>query len=156
MLLELLLELAAFGSSSSARRCLCQHQPRVLTVCLLRPLSRGSLRLASKDPADAPLIDPNFLADRDESGKSVMDEGLWRYSRHPNYSGNATLWFGIWLIALESGSAWWTVIGPIVMTFFLLKVSGVALTEKNVKKTRPGYAEYIERTSAFIPLPPKR
>ena len=97
-----------------------------------------------------------FLADRDETGRSVMDQGLWRYSRHPNYFGNATLWFGIWLIALESGSAWWTVIGPIVMTFFLLKVSGVALTEKNVKKTRPGYAEYIERTSAFIPLPPKR
>ncbi|HKJ36852.1 MAG TPA: DUF1295 domain-containing protein [Solirubrobacterales bacterium] len=96
-----------------------------------------------------------FLAKKDESGKAVMDEGLWRYSRHPNYFGNATLWFGIWLIALESGSAWWTVIGPIVMTFFLLKVSGVALTEKNVKGSRPGYAEYIERTSAFIPLPPR-
>lgn len=96
-----------------------------------------------------------FLARKDESGKSVMDEGLWRYSRHPNYFGNATLWFGIWLIALESGSAWWTVIGPIVMTFFLLKVSGVALTEKNVKKSRPGYESYIERTSAFVPLPPR-
>jgi steroid 5-alpha reductase family enzyme len=89
-----------------------------------------------------------FLAHKDESGKSVMDEGLWRYSRHPNYFGNATLWFGIWLIALESGSAWWTIIGPIVMTVFLLKVSGVALTEKNVKKSRPGYEEYIERTSS--------
>lgn len=96
-----------------------------------------------------------FLAHKDESGKSVMDEGLWRYSRHPNYFGNATLWFGIWLIALESGSAWWTIIGPIVMTVFLLKVSGVALTEKNVKKSRPGYADYIERTSSFIPMPPK-
>lgn len=96
-----------------------------------------------------------FLAHKDESGKSVMDEGLWRYSRHPNYFGNATLWFGIWLIALQTGSAWWTVIGPVVMTFFLLKVSGVALTEKNVKKSRPGYEEYMERTSAFIPLPPR-
>ncbi len=96
-----------------------------------------------------------FLAHKDESGKSVMDEGLWRYSRHPNYFGNATLWFGIWLIALESGSAWWTIIGPIVMTVFLLKVSGVALTEKNVTKSRPGYADYIERTSSFIPMPPK-
>lgn len=96
-----------------------------------------------------------FLAHKDESGKAVMDEGLWRYSRHPNYFGNATLWFGIWLIALQTGSAWWTVIGPIVMTFFLLKVSGVALTEKNVKKSRPGYEEYMERTSAFVPLPPR-
>jgi steroid 5-alpha reductase family enzyme len=96
-----------------------------------------------------------FLAHKDETGKSVMDQGLWRYSRHPNYFGNATLWFGIWLMALQSGSAWWTVIGPIVMTFFLLRVSGVALTEKNVKRSRPGYAEYIERTSAFIPRPPK-
>lgn len=96
-----------------------------------------------------------FLAHKDESGKSVMDEGLWRYSRHPNYFGNATLWFGIWLIALQTGSAWWTVIGPIAMTFFLLKVSGVALTEKNVKKSRPGYEEYMERTSAFVPWPPR-
>ena len=84
-----------------------------------------------------------------------MDKGLWRYSRHPNYFGNATLWFGIWLIALETGSAWWSVIGPVVMTFFLLRVSGVALTEKTITKRRPGYAEYIERTSAFVPLPPK-
>jgi steroid 5-alpha reductase family enzyme len=96
-----------------------------------------------------------FLAQRDQSGDSVLDDGLWRYSRHPNYFGNATLWFGIWLIALQTGSAWWTVIGPIVMTFFLLRVSGVALTERNVRRSRPGYADYIERTSAFIPLPPK-
>ena len=97
-----------------------------------------------------------FLAAKSEGRESgVMDQGLWRYSRHPNYFGNATLWFGIWLIALETGSAWWTVIGPILMTFFLLRVSGVALTEKSIGKRRPGYAEYIERTSAFIPLPPK-
>lgn len=91
-----------------------------------------------------------------EAGKGVMDRGLWRYSRHPNYFGNATLWFGVWLIALETGSAWWTIVGPIVMTVFLLKVSGVALTEKTIGKRRPGYEEYVRRTSAFIPLPPKR
>ncbi len=97
-----------------------------------------------------------FLARKAEGAESgVMDRGLWRYSRHPNYFGNATLWFGIWLIALETGSAAWTVIGPIVMTFFLLKVSGVALTEKTIGKRRPGYSEYVERTSAFIPLPPR-
>jgi steroid 5-alpha reductase family enzyme len=97
-----------------------------------------------------------FLARKAEGAESgVMDQGLWRYSRHPNYFGNATLWFGIWLIALETGSAWWTVIGPVLMTFFLLKVSGVALTEKTIRKRRPGYDSYVERTSAFIPLPPR-
>lgn len=98
-----------------------------------------------------------FLAAKSEGRESgVMDKGLWRYSRHPNYFGNATLWFGIWLIALETGSAWWSVLGPLVMTFFLLRVSGVALTEKTIAKRRPGYAEYMERTSAFVPLPPRR
>ncbi len=96
-----------------------------------------------------------FLADRDRSRGAVMDEGLWRYSRHPNYFGNATIWFGIWLIALETGSAAWTIVGPIVMLVFLLRVSGVALTEKTISKRRPGYAEYVERTSAFVPLPPR-
>jgi steroid 5-alpha reductase family enzyme len=96
-----------------------------------------------------------FLAEPG-TDKGVMDRGLWRYSRHPNYFGNATIWFGIWLIAVESGSAWWTVIGPILMTVFLLRVSGVALTEKTIGKRRPGYEEYARRTSAFIPLPPKK
>ena len=62
----------------------------------------------------------------------------------------------MWLISLETGSAWWGLIGPVVMTFFLLRVSGVALTERSIGSRRPGYAEYVERTSAFIPLPPKK
>lgn len=95
-----------------------------------------------------------FARERD-SGDQVMDRGLWRYSRHPNYFGDATEWWGIWLIAVGSGAAWWTVAGPIVMTFFLLRVSGVTLLEKDMGSRRPGYAEYVERTSAFIPLPPK-
>jgi steroid 5-alpha reductase family enzyme len=95
-----------------------------------------------------------FLARRDSEGK-VMDDGLWRYSRHPNYFGNATLWFGIWLIAAETGSAWWTIVGPIFMLLFLLKVSGVALTESSIGSRRPGYEAYQRRTSAFVPLPPR-
>ncbi|MGI8726415.1 MAG: DUF1295 domain-containing protein [Solirubrobacterales bacterium] len=95
-----------------------------------------------------------FLANRD-SGDEVLSSGLWRYTRHPNYFGDALGWFGIWLIALESGSAWWTVIGPVVMTVFLVKVSGVAMTEKNIADRRPAYREYIEKTSTFIPMPPK-
>ena len=86
---------------------------------------------------------------------AVLATGLWRYSRHPNYFGDSLFWFGAWLIALESGSAWWTVIGPILMTFFLLRVSGVSLTERTITERRPAYAAYIEQTSPFIPRPPR-
>ncbi|MEJ7876461.1 MAG: DUF1295 domain-containing protein, partial [Solirubrobacterales bacterium] len=95
-----------------------------------------------------------FTKDAANTGK-VMDRGLWRYSRHPNYFGEVCVWWGIWLIALETGTAWWTVVGPAALTFLLLRVSGVALTEKTISSRRPGYEEYVERTSAFIPLPPK-
>ncbi len=93
---------------------------------------------------------------RPDSAEAVMDSGIWRYSRHPNYFGDACFWWGVWLIALETGSAWWTAIGPALMTLFLLRVSGVALTERTITSRRPGYREYVERTSAFIPLPPRR
>ncbi len=103
--------------------------------------------------ADAQLA--RFLR-RPDSSEAVMDSGIWRYSRHPNYFGDACFWWGIWLIALETGSAWWTAVGPALMTLFLLRVSGVALTERTITGRRPGYREYVERTSAFIPLPPRR
>jgi len=96
-----------------------------------------------------------FVNDPDSKGK-VMDRGLWKYTRHPNYFGDATQWWGLWLVAVGSGALWWTAIGPVVMTFFLLKVSGVVMLEKDMAKRRPGYAEYIDRTSAFIPFPPRR
>jgi steroid 5-alpha reductase family enzyme len=82
----------------------------------------------------------------------VMDRGLWRYSRHPNYFGEFCLWWGLWLIA-AAGGAWWTVIGPVLLTFFLFRVSGVALTEKDIATRRPEYQAYIRRTSAFFPRP---
>jgi len=85
----------------------------------------------------------------------VMDRGLWRYSRHPNYFGDAVVWWGIHLVAAAAGM-WWTIAGPLVMTFLLLRVSGVALLERSIGKRRPGYAEYAARTSALIPLPPRR
>lgn len=87
---------------------------------------------------------------------AVLDSGLWRYSRHPNYFGDSVVWWGAYLIALSTGSAWWTAIGPLLMTLFLLRVSGVALTERTISERRPAYREYIQRTSAFIPLPPRR
>ncbi|MEQ1802324.1 MAG: DUF1295 domain-containing protein [Gammaproteobacteria bacterium] len=85
---------------------------------------------------------------------AVMDQGLWRYSRHPNYFGETLMWWSLWLIA-AAGGAWWTIVGPLLLTFLLLKVSGVALTEKDIAARRPEYQSYIRRTSAFVPLPPR-
>lgn len=95
-----------------------------------------------------------FKADPDNAGE-VMDRGLWRYTRHPNYFGDATMWWGLGIVAAGTG-AWWALIGPVVMTVFLVRVSGVPMLERRLKRTRPGYAEYARRTSSFFPLPPKR
>ena len=96
-----------------------------------------------------------FKADPKNEGK-VMNRGLWRYTRHPNYFGDATVWWGFFLIALSTPSNWWTVISPLIMTGLLMKVSGVALLEKTLRKTKPEYREYVQRTSAFFPWLPKR
>jgi steroid 5-alpha reductase family enzyme len=93
-----------------------------------------------------------FKADPANRGK-VMDQGLWRYTRHPNYFGEFCLWWGLWLIALATG-AWWTVLSPLLMSVLLLKVSGVTLLESNITERRPAYASYIRRTSAFLPRRP--
>lgn len=97
-----------------------------------------------------------FRADPANDGQ-VLDTGLWRYTRHPNYFGDAAAWWGIWLAASSAGweIAAWSVIGPIFLTFTLVKWSGAALLEKGMSKTRPKYSDYKQRTSAFIPLPPK-
>lgn len=95
-----------------------------------------------------------FKANPANKGK-VMDQGLWRYTRHPNYFGDSCIWWGFFLFALAAGG-WWSVIGPVLMTFLLLKFSGVALLEKDIGERRPGYREYIARTNAFIPGPPRR
>jgi steroid 5-alpha reductase family enzyme len=79
----------------------------------------------------------------------VLASGVWRYTRHPNYFGDAAQWWGFFLIAAAAGG-WWTIFSPILMTIFLLRVSGVTLLEKTLG-ARPGYKEYIEKTSAFIP-----
>ncbi len=84
----------------------------------------------------------------------VMNRGVWRYTRHPNYFGDAMQWWGYWLIALAAGG-WWTIFSPIIMTTLLVRVSGVALLEKAME-TRPGYKEYIETTSAFVPWFPRK
>jgi steroid 5-alpha reductase family enzyme len=96
-----------------------------------------------------------FKADPANDGR-VMDRGLWRYTRHPNYFGDACVWWGIGLVAAESGTGVWGLIGPVVMTVLLLKVSGVALLERSLSKRKPEYAAYVARTSVFVPRPPKR
>lgn len=85
----------------------------------------------------------------------VLNSGLWRYSRHPNYFGEFCIWWSYFLFALPAGG-WWTVYAPLLMTFLLLKVSGVVLMEKDISNRKPRYREYIERTSTFIPMPPKK
>lgn len=86
---------------------------------------------------------------------AVMDRGLWRYTRHPNYFGDFCVWWGFYLIAVGCG-AWWSVPGPLLMSLLLMRVSGVSLLEKDIGKRRPKYADYIRRTNAFFPGMPKR
>ena len=91
-----------------------------------------------------------------ENKSKVMDRGLWRWSRHPNYFGDCVMWWGYFLIALGAGAPGWTIISPLTMTLLLLKVSGVSLLEHDIIDRRPAYAKYIRETSAFIPRPPKK
>ncbi len=92
---------------------------------------------------------------RAENRGRVLDTGLWRYTRHPNYFGETLIWWGFWLISLGAGAGW-TVFSPLLMTGLLLKVSGVSLLESTITERRPEYAAYQQRTSAFIPWPPRR
>lgn len=94
-----------------------------------------------------------FLSIPENKGK-VLDYGVWKYTRHPNYFGDATQWWGFYLIALSVGG-WWGVFSPIIMTYLLTKVSGVALLEKTMAQ-KPAYRAYMERTSAFFPWFPRK
>jgi steroid 5-alpha reductase family enzyme len=95
-----------------------------------------------------------FKAGPANRGK-IMDRGLWRYTRHPNYFGDAAVWWGIFLLSCGSWASLATVISPLLMTYLLVWGSGKRLTEKRMMQSRPGYAEYAARTSGFIPLPPR-
>jgi steroid 5-alpha reductase family enzyme len=96
-----------------------------------------------------------FRRDPANAGR-VLSTGLWRYTRHPNYFGDALIWWGFFLIAASVPGGWWTVFSPLLMTLLLVRVSGVTLLESGMRETRPGYADYVARTSAFIPWPPRR
>jgi steroid 5-alpha reductase family enzyme len=96
-----------------------------------------------------------FKAEAANRGK-VFDGGLWRYTRHPNYFGDFLMWWGLFAIAWAGGAPWWTLVSPLVMSYLLLRVSGVSLLESSLKIRTEGYEEYIRRTSAFFPWPPQR
>ncbi len=95
----------------------------------------------------------NFKKNPQNKGK-LLTTGLWKYSRHPNYFGDAAQWWAFYLLALPAGAGW-TLFSPLLMTYLLLRVSGVSMLEKTMS-IRPGYEEYTRRTSAFLPLPPKK
>jgi len=105
--------------------------------------------LAFEAVADAQLA--RFKADPRNAGR-VMDRGLWRYTRHPNYFGEFCVWWGFWVVAAGAGG-WWTVFSPLLMSVLLLRVSGVALLEKDIAERRPDYVNYMLRTNAFFPGP---
>jgi steroid 5-alpha reductase family enzyme len=95
-----------------------------------------------------------FKSDPSKQGK-LLNTGVWRYTRHPNYFGDSAQWWAFYLIAMAAGS-WWTIFSPLVMTALLMRVSGVTLLEKTLKDTKVGYQEYINSTSEFIPWFPHR
>ncbi|MEA2167737.1 MAG: hypothetical protein QOF76_1037 [Solirubrobacteraceae bacterium] len=94
-----------------------------------------------------------YKADPANKG-TVMDSGLWRYTRHPNYFGDFCVWWGLFALGLDAGG-WWAFASPLIMSALLMRVSGKGLLEKNMAG-RPGYQEYVARTSGFFPLPPRR
>jgi steroid 5-alpha reductase family enzyme len=95
-----------------------------------------------------------FIQEPSNKGR-IMDQGLWKYSRHPNYFGEMTQWWGLWIIALSAPFGWVTVVGPLLITFLLVKVSGVPLLEKRYEGNQ-AYDAYKKRTSMIIPWPPKK
>lgn len=98
----------------------------------------------------------SFRSNPASKGK-VLDSGLWKYTRHPNYFGDFCAWWGIWLVASQTGwPVWIAVVGPLFLSFTLMKWSGAPLLEKSLKQNRPDYVDYIERTSGFFPTPPRK
>jgi steroid 5-alpha reductase family enzyme len=128
-------------------------EPSELTLLDLLGAGVWILGFAFEAVADRQLT--GFLAEPANRGK-VMDRGLWRYSRHPNYFGDSLIWWGIFLVAAATPWGWATVFSPLLMTFFLVKISGVPMLEVALAQRREGYREYMERTSPFVPWPPRK
>jgi len=128
-----------------------QSGPGGLTPLDLLGLALFALGFAFEAGGDWQLA--RFKSDPANRGR-VMDRGFWRYTRHPNYFGDAAVWWGLFCFAAATPGGWWAVFSPLVMTVLLLRVSGVALLEKKLRESKPAYRDYAERTSAFVPWPP--
>ncbi|HSS12373.1 MAG TPA: DUF1295 domain-containing protein, partial [Rhizomicrobium sp.] len=113
----------------------------------------AGLGLAFEALADFQLS--SFRLDPANKGK-VMDKGLWGWSRHPNYFGEAVLWWGFFAIGFAASHMWWLILSPLLVTGLLLQVSGVALMEETIAQRRPGYDDYKRRVGAFVPWPPRK
>jgi steroid 5-alpha reductase family enzyme len=96
-----------------------------------------------------------FKAQPSNKGR-VLDSGLWHYTRHPNYFGDLCFWWGCYFVACGAPYGWMSLPGPVLMSFLLIKWSGAALLERRVQRSRPDYADYMRRTSPFIPWPPSK
>ncbi|MBK1787761.1 DUF1295 domain-containing protein [Prauserella sp. ASG 168] len=96
-----------------------------------------------------------FKADPGNRGR-VLQHGLWRYTRHPNYFGDACVWWGLYLVAAQHLPGAATVLSAVLMTWLLARGSGKPILERHLSESRPGYRDYVARTSGFVPLPPKK
>ncbi|MEI6487230.1 MAG: DUF1295 domain-containing protein [Sphingomonadales bacterium] len=124
-----------------------------LTPLALAGMAIALFGIAFETIGDAQL--ERFRGDPANKGR-VLDTGLWRYTRHPNYFGDFTAKWGIFLVAISAGAPWWTIVGPLFLSFTLTRWSGAPMLEHSLKKRRPDYEAYIARTSGFFPLPPKK
>lgn len=140
------------GIQSSATEQLTGKSSLIASTMFLLGIGLWVIGLTIETVADWQLS--RFKSDPSNRHR-VMDSGLWRYSRHPNYFGECLVWWGIFLVAQSSSSVVWLVASPILMTILLLRVSGVALLESNLRVTKPEYEAYMQRTSAFIPWFPQ-
>ncbi len=97
----------------------------------------------------------HFKKNPDNKGQ-VMQQGLWRYTRHPNYFGDFCVWWGLYLLCIGCGAPYWTAVGPVLMSICLMKISGVTLLEQSLTESKPGYVTYVRRTNAFFPWRPRQ
>jgi steroid 5-alpha reductase family enzyme len=127
-------------------------EPGVLQPLAWAGAALAIIGIAFETIGDAQLV--RFKADPANAGK-VLSTGLWRYTRHPNYFGDACLWWGLWLIAADTGAVGVaSIVGPVLLTFLLTRWSGVPTTEGRMRRKKPDYEAYVARTSAFVPWPP--
>jgi steroid 5-alpha reductase family enzyme len=138
--ISLPIQVAQFGTAPPG--------PQTGAACALWLLGFGFEALGDRQLA-------RFKADPSNHGK-LMTSGLWRYTRHPNYFGDACVWWGLFLLAADQWAGLCTIAAPVVMTLLLTVGSGMRLADRHMARTRPEFAAYARRTSGFIPLPPRR